>query len=69
MHGRPLFDKDGELTGQRETSCETTCEVVIEIAERQTERLQSLGKLTAGVAHNSNHMPAVIQGKCRADRA
>lgn len=62
VHGRPLFDKDGSFLGYRGTSREITAEVNSELAARQTERMQSLGKLTAGVAHDFNNMLAVVQG-------
>ena len=61
-HGRPVFGADGSFVGYRGTAREITEERSTREQLRASERMQALGKLTAGVSHDFNNILAVIQG-------
>ncbi|MEE4186892.1 MAG: ATP-binding protein, partial [Roseobacter sp.] len=62
VHGRPVFAADGAFLGYRGTSMEVTREKTAEQQARHSERMKSLGQLTAGIAHDFNNLLAIIRG-------
>lgn len=60
LHGRPYFDGDGAFLGYRGTAQEITREHELAVQIRRSERMQSIGRLTAGVAHDFNNLLTVI---------
>ncbi len=62
VHGRPVYAEDGRFHGYRGTSLEITSEREAEEKMRTSQRMQAIGQLTAGVAHDFNNILAVIQG-------
>lgn len=62
MHGRPFFAHDGSFSGYRGTLLEITNEREAEARLRLSERMQAIGQLTAGVAHDFNNILCVVQG-------
>ncbi|MEO0346326.1 MAG: ATP-binding protein [Pseudomonadota bacterium] len=61
LHGRPYFADDGAFLGYRGTAQEITREHELAVQMRRSERMQSIGRLTAGVAHDFNNLLTVIQ--------
>ncbi len=61
LHGRPYFGDDGAFLGYRGTAQEITREHELAVQMRRSERMQSIGRLTAGVAHDFNNLLTVIQ--------
>ncbi|MEL6448123.1 MAG: ATP-binding protein [Pseudomonadota bacterium] len=61
LHGRPYFADDGTFLGYRGTAQEITREHELAVQVRRSERMQSIGRLTAGVAHDFNNLLTVIQ--------
>lgn len=62
IHGRPVFSENGAFIGYRGTSLEITNERETENRLRLSERMMTIGQLTAGIAHDFNNILAVIQG-------
>ena len=58
----PHFNEAGALIGYRGTIQDITERVVTEQTLRQTQKMDALGRLTGGVAHEFNNMLAVILG-------
>ncbi len=73
--GRPVFDADGAFQGYRGTGRDITIEVEFqreaEIAQaqlRESEKLNALGQLAGGVAHDFNNILMIISGYTRIAR-
>ncbi|MEM6564507.1 MAG: ATP-binding protein [Pseudomonadota bacterium] len=62
IHGQPVFSQSGAFLGYRGTALEITSEREAEERLRLSERMMTVGKLTAGIAHDFNNILAVIQG-------
>ncbi|MFK7870643.1 MAG: ATP-binding protein [Roseobacter sp.] len=62
IHGQPVFTQDGTFQGYVGTSLEITNEREAGEKLRLSERMTTIGHLTAGVAHDFNNLLAVIQG-------
>ncbi|MEM7169868.1 MAG: ATP-binding protein [Pseudomonadota bacterium] len=58
----PLFDEDGFLLGYRGTIKDVTDRAEAEAKLRQAQKLESLGQLTGGVAHEFNNLLGIILG-------
>jgi PAS domain S-box-containing protein len=58
----PLLDNDGAVAAVGSVVIETTALAEIENQLRQGQRLEALGKLTGGLAHDSNNYLGVIIG-------
>ncbi|MFK7882174.1 ATP-binding protein [Roseobacter sp.] len=62
VYGQPVFSTNGTFTGFRGTSLEITKQREAEDKLRLSERMTTVGQLTAGIAHDFNNILAVIQG-------
>lgn len=62
IHGHPVFTQDGTFKGYVGNSLEITNEREAEEKLRLSERMTTIGHLTAGIAHDFNNLLAVIQG-------
>ncbi|HTX18075.1 MAG TPA: PAS domain S-box protein [Bacteroidota bacterium] len=60
--GEPKFDHQGAITGLRGTVLDITVRKNLEIQLLQAQRLETVGTLSAGVAHDFNNILNIIGG-------
>ena len=60
--GSPVLDAAGNLLGYRGADTDTTERQEIEARMRQAEKMEALGTLTGGVAHDFNNILAAMMG-------